>query len=260
MHLTGIDLLLWALTLLEHIVLLAVLIFRHRARRFPAFTALIATNVFRTIVLYFTLRHAGAEAYFYTYWSFAFLDIALQFVIVYELVTHVFRPVGAWDSDVRRIFLWLSGASLLVASLLTWLDTPATRSLRATVVMKGEFFSSALMAELFVIMLALSFTMGFPWRTHVARITQGFGVYSIFGILTNGAHSYFGTASNTHTYSVVSHIRISLYCVCVAYWIFGLAKEEPENRQMPEQLRLELRDLQRRTAMLLQSLRGSGRA
>jgi len=257
-HLTGLDLFLWALALIEHIVLLAVLWYRRAAPRFPLFTALITVSVLRTVVLYFTLRHGSSEQYFYTFWSFGFVDLAMQLGVVYELSSRVFRPLGAWAPDVRRSFAVLAAVSVVIAAVLTWLASPPTRTLRLAIVIRGNFFSSALMSELFVAMVALSVTMGLPWRTHVARLAQGFGVYSIFCVLTEGAHSYFGSTRGKQMYTLVSHIRIELYCLCVAYWIWALARPEPEPRQLPEQLRLELRTLQRRVAALLQGFRGMG--
>jgi hypothetical protein len=218
---------------------------------------LITFSVLRTIVLYFTLRHGTSEQYFYIFWTFGFVDLAMQFGVVYELASRVFRPLGAWDADVRRSFAGLAAVSIVVATVLTWLASPPTRTLRLAIVIRGNFFSSALMSELFVAMVALSVTMGLPWRTHVAKLAQGFGVYSIFCVLIDGAHSYFGSARGKHMYALVSHIRIELYCLCVAYWIFALARSEPEPRQLPEQLRMELHTLQRRVAALLQGFRGT---
>jgi hypothetical protein len=258
MHPTGLDLLFWALTFFEHCVLLAVLWYRHRATQFPIFTTLITINVIRTIVLYFTLHFGNSESYFYTFWSFGILDVILQLAVAGELFRCVFRPLGIWAPDVRRSFAILAGGSLLIASVLTWLATPVTRSLRSTVVIRGNFFSSVLMSELFVAMIVLSATTNLPWRSHVAGLAQGFGVYSIFGILTESAHSYLGTAR--HVFTIVSQVRISLYCVCVAYWIFVLFRDEPQPRKLPEEVRLEIRALQKRAATLLESFRQLGSA
>ena len=258
MHLKSLDLFFWALGLFGHCVLLAVLWLRHRATYFPIFTALITTNVVRTIVLYCILHFGSSESYFYVFWSFGFLDVTLQLAVVYELSRHVFRPLGTWAPDLRRSFVILAGASLLIASVLTWLATPATRTLRSAIVIRGNFFSSALMSELFVAMIVLSVTADLPWRTHIAGLAQGFGVYSIFGILTESAHSYFGTGK--HAYALISQVRISLYCLCIAYWIFVLARDEPQPRKLPEEVRLEIRALQKRATMLLQSFRQLGRA
>jgi hypothetical protein len=259
-QLTGIDRLLWALSLIGHCALLGVLLVWRRAASFPVFTALISLNIVRTVVLYFVLRHGSSESYFYAYWTLAIVDVGLQLGVAYELATHVFRPLGAWAPDVKSSFVALAGVSLLVASGLTWLTTPPTRTLRLAVVLRGTFFSSALMSELFVLMVALSVTMGLPWRTHVARLAQGLGVYSIFCILTEAAHSYFGTQRGTDFYKLLSHLRITLYLLCVCYWIVTLAMPEPKPRKLPEQLHEELRALQRKTALMLRSLRTLGSA
>ena len=260
MEIKTLDNILWALGFGLQAVLLGVLWFRHRATRFPMFTTMIAANILRSIILYFTHRYGSFDSYFYTYWALGFLDLGLQIAVIYELSSSVFRPLGAWAPDVRRTFVILAGVGLVVATLLTFLATPATNTLRTAIVIRGNFFTSALMAELFLIMLALSVTMGLPWRTHVARITQGFGIYAIFCVLTDSAQSFFGSAKGGDPYNLVSHIRITLYCACVAYWIVELARNEPEPRRLPEALRLELRALQRRVAIMLQSFRAMGRA
>jgi hypothetical protein len=251
LHLTGLDRLLWALSLFGHCALLGVLLLRRRAPSFPAFTTLIAVNILRTITLYLILRFGSPDAYFYTYWTLAIVDVALQLAVAYELATHVFQPLGAWTPDLKRSLVAIAGASLLIAAGLTWLATPPATTLRLAIVLRGTFFTSALMGELFVAMIALSVTMGLPWRTHVARLAQGLGVYSIFCILTEAAHNYFGAAR----YKLVSHIRIELYLACVLYWIITLAMKEPEPRKLPEQLHQELRALQSKAALMLQSLR-----
>ena len=260
MQLTNLDLLLWALSLTGHCILLAVLIIRHRTASFPVFTTLIAANIFRTVVLYSTHRFGSAETYFYTYWTLAIVDVALQMAVVYELSTHVFQPLGAWAPDVRRSFLALISVSIAIACILTWLATPPARLVRLVVVIRGNFFSSVLMSELLVAMMALSVTMGLPWRTHAARLAQGFGVYSIFGILTETAHTYFGSARGKNTYQLISHVRIVLYLICVAYWTVSLALKEPEPKKLPEYLHQELRALQKRAALVLQNIRLMGSA
>jgi hypothetical protein len=260
MHLTSLDRLFWALSFLGHCVLLAVLLIRRRAASLPIFTTLISANILRTIVLYITLRFGSSERYFYTYWTFAIVDTALQLALSYELATHVFQPLGAWVPDVSRSFMVLAGASLAVAFGLTWLAAPTTRTLRLAIVIRGNFFSSVLMTELLVMMIALSVTLGLPWRTHIARVAQGFGVYSLNGILTDAAHSYFGSDRSGDTYKLLSHLQIGLYLICLLYWIITLTMNEPEPRKMSEQLHAELRALQKRAALILSTLRTMGSA
>jgi hypothetical protein len=255
LRLTGLDFLLWALSLGGHCVLLAVLWIRHRAHVFPIFTSWIGFNISRSTILYFTRQYGSVDGYFYAYWILGFVDISLQLAVAYELASHVFKPIGAWAPDVRRNSAGLIAISLILAAMLTWLATPPTKTLRLAIVIRGNFFSSALMSELFVAMVALAVTLGLPWRTHVARLAQGLGVYSLFGIFTEAAHTYFGSDENKDTYALLSHIRISLYLVCLLYWIITLAMKEPEPRKLPEQLHRELRVLQQRVTLMLQSIR-----
>lgn len=258
MHLTGLDRLLWASSFIGHMALLAVLVVRSRAGSFPIFTALISANIVRTIVLYFTMRFASSEAYFYTYWTLAIFDVALQLAVAYEIAAHVFQPLGDWAPDVRRSLLLLAGISVVIALGLTWLAAPPTHTLRLAIVIRGEFFSSLVLSELFVAMIALSVTFGLPWRTHVARLAQGFGVYSIFGILTDAAHSYFGLSRGNGLYKSLSQMQIVLYLFCLAYWAVTLVQEEPVPRKLPDHLHEELCLLQRKVALMLKSLRSIG--
>jgi hypothetical protein len=253
MHLTGLDFVFWAVSFWGHITLLLVLVVRRRVALFPFFTTLIASNVLRTIVLYFVLNHGTKHDYFYTYWSLAVVDMVLQFCVVYEMASHVFRPLGEWAPDVRKSFVWLICGSIAIASALTYLATPATKILVRAVVIKGNFFSSVLMSEFFVGMIVLSTTVGLPWRTHVARISQGLGVYSILGVLTEAGHSYFGTDSRIFT--TLSHFRIAIYLACLGYWIVMLWQEAPAPKELPEEMRTQLVILQRRVEFDLQKLR-----
>jgi len=246
----------WAISFLENCALLAVLIGRRRASALPVFTTLIATNTFRTIVLYLTLHYSTSERYFYTYWTLAILDTILQLALAYELTSHVFQPAGAWAPDVRKSIVTMVCASLFIAAGLTWLASPPASKLRTAIVIRGDFFSSALMSELFVVMIALSVSFGLPWRTHVARVAQGYGTFALIGLLTDGARGYLGG----DWFEFFSHLQIGTYLVCLGYWIVTLAIEEPEPRRMPERLHHELRLLQQRAALILSNLRTTGSA
>jgi len=255
MHLTGLDLLLWAAGFLESLALLFILWYRRRAKSFPFFTALITLNVIRTIVLYFVLDYGTKQDYFYTYWSLGILDVTLQLCIVYEVASRVFRPLGVWAHEVRNSFVSLVSLSVTVALGLTWLASPPARTWMQVVVTEGSLFSAALMSELFVAMMALSVSARLPWKTHVAKIAQGLGAYSLISVLIETGHSYFGVGRDVPAYVVLSQFRIAAYLGCAAYWIIMLWRDEPPSREMTEEMRVRLFSLQRRVAYDLQGLR-----
>jgi hypothetical protein len=244
MHLTGLDLLFWAVGLGEYTTLLLVLLIRRRFKMFPMFTAFIFSNLARTIALYFVSVYGTKAEYFYSFWSLGILDTLLQLLVVYEMYSLTFRPLGLWARDLRGAFIWLVTGSIAIAAGLTWLAAPHARLWMQVVIIKGTFFSSACMSELFVGMIVLAVKAGLPWKTHVARISQGLGVYSVIDVLIEAGHSYFGVGRNTQTYTDLSHIRIAAYLSCVAYWIVMLWRNAPDSKKLPENMRGQLIQLQ----------------
>jgi hypothetical protein len=255
MHLTGLDLFFWAANFLGHLVLLFVLWKRHRAKLFPFFTTLISTNILRTIALYMVMQHGTKNNYFYTYWSLAVLDTVLQLCIAYEMASHVFRPMGVWTLDVRKSFSWLLGLSIVLACGLSWLASPATRTLVQALVIKTNLFAAAWMSELFVGMMSLSQRVKRPWKTHVAAISKGFGVYSMVCVVIETGHTLLGVGQSTQAYTALSHFRIAVYLGCVVYWILALWRDAPPSQALTEKMRAQLFTLQRRVEYDLQSLR-----
>jgi hypothetical protein len=260
MHLTGLDLLFWAAGFGAHLTLLCVLLIRRRYRSFPIFTLFIFANIGRTVALYFVQLYGSKPSYFYTFWSLGILDSLMQLAVVYEMFSHTFRPLGAWARDVRGAFVWLVAVSIAVAAGLTWLATPHARLWMQVLVIKGNFFSSACMSEFFVGMVVLAVKAGLPWKTHVARISQGLGVYSIIDVLIEAGHSYFGVDRNTHGYTALSHIRIAFYLVCVSYWIVMLWRDEPRFRKLPKNFHGQLIQLQTMVDSDLERIRARRRS
>jgi hypothetical protein len=254
-HLTGLDLLFWAAGFIENLALLFVLWYRRRAKSFPFFTALITLNVGRTIVLYFVHNYGTRQSYFHTYWSLALLDTVLQLCIVYEVASRVFRPMGVWVRDVRGSFIWLVGLSVTVAFGLSWLASPPARTWAQSFVTKGYLFAEALMSELFILMMALSISARLPWRTHVAKIAEGLGAYSLISMLIETGHSYFGVGREVPAFVFLSHVRMAAYLACVSYWILMLWRDEQPGRAMTQEMRESIFTLQRQVEYHLHQLR-----
>jgi hypothetical protein len=255
MHLTGIDYLFWAAGFLAEVALVVVLLARHRAHDFPFFTLLAIETVTTAVILYLIHRYRSSHAYLVGYLSTGCVDLALQLCVFYELASHVFRPVGKWAADVRLSFAGLVCGSVVVALGLTWLTTPPANTWIRSLIIRGNFFSSVLMSELFVGMVVLSATVKLPWKTHVARISQGLGVYSVIGILTEAGHSLFGLDRAARFPTVFSYLRFSSFLFCEGYWIVMLWRDAPAPRPLPEEMRAQLAGLQQRVEWDLQRIR-----
>lgn len=245
MQLTGLDRLLWAATFLGEVVILSVLLVRHRARSFPWFTAFIAENIGTTIVLYFAFHHFPILTYAYSYWYLGILDNVLQLCVIFELSVHVFCPTGTWAPDVRNAVLSAACGCAVVALLLTWLATSASRLPIQTFVLRSNFFCSVLMSELFVSMILLSATAGLPWKTHVARIAQGLGAYSIVCVATFTAMNYLGASQRNYFSQSIAHVRILSYLGCEMFWAVMLWQKAPAPPELPESMRIQIYTLQK---------------
>lgn len=78
MNLSALDKALWATSLLCHVALLLMLVFRRRATVFPVFTAFVASEAFRTVLLFLVLRFGSKHGYFLAYWITGFLNYAFR--------------------------------------------------------------------------------------------------------------------------------------------------------------------------------------
>lgn len=255
MHLTGLDLLFWAAGFVENLALLLLLWYRRRAKAFPFFTALVTLVVVKTLALYFVNLYGTKKDYAYAYWTLAVLDITLQLCVVYEVASLVFRPLNVWAEDIRSSFVWLISLSLLVAVGLTWLGSVPSPTWVQALTTKGNLFASTLLSELFVAMMGLSIKIRLPWRTHVAKIAQGLGAYSLISVLIDTGRSYFGVSREQPFFVAISHVRMAAYLGCVTYWIASLWPDELPGRTMTAEMREKMFTLQAQVAYHLQDLR-----
>jgi hypothetical protein len=254
-HLTGLDLLFWAAGFLENLGLLFVLCYRRRARAFPFFTTLITVIVVKTVILYFVNRFGTKSDYAYTYWSLAIVDMTLQLCVVYEVASRVFRPLDVWAEDVRSSFVWLVSLSVLVAVALTRLASVPAHTWVQGLTTAGNLFASVLLSELFVAMMAVSIKVRLPWKTHVAKIGQGLGAYSIISVLVDTGRSYFGVSREQSAFLLISHIRMAAYLGCVTYWIINLWPDAAPGRAMTQDMREKMFTLQAQVEYHLEDLR-----
>lgn len=241
MQVRTVDLLLWLASFAGNIGLFVVLIGRRRAQMFPVFTTFIAGAVFRTITLFWVQRYGSKAQYFYTYWMLAILvDVVLQLGIVLEIYFRIFRLHGRTPKDIRGHIVYWTIGSVVVAFFLTYLAAPDAKLAIQRKMIQGNFFSSALMSELFAGMVWLSVRQGLPMGTHVARICEGLGVYSLIDVLIEAAHTYFGLRHGDVAYIRLSHLRIVIYLICLGYWIATLWRNTSAPPESTDRVRTDL--------------------
>jgi hypothetical protein len=256
MHPTAFVRIVWTATFANSLLLLFVLFVRRRAGSFPAFTTYVAFSVFADIAEFLAFHYLAFATYRNVFYSLEILDVGIQVLVFYELAVHVFCPTGKWAPDVRRAFLGLVAASAGVAFLLSWIAQPPAPLRVQTFILRADFFSSLLMCELFVGSVVLTATVGLPWKTHVARIAQGLGAYSLFGLAIDIGVTPVGITADNAVFAALMRAQKLVWLVCQVYWIVTLWREAPAPRELPEVMRAQIFSLQNRVKDDLMRIRG----
>ncbi len=211
--------LIWAAGLFGHVLLLGVLFTRRRVARFPWFTLLIVFYFLRSVGLAATLHFSGHPAHRFALLILDITDVLLQCAVLAELTWIALRPLGG----IRRFTLplLLLGSGVLIVMRLA----PAGySSLRMDLVLL-HFLLSVLMVEWAIVLAFLLRPLRLSWRTHVAALSFGFGVYSA-ALLVGGG--YFTIGREMSDYVFFSFFRISVYLLVLLWWALTLWLKEPK--------------------------------
>lgn len=210
--------LIWAAGLFGHVLLLCVLFTRRRVARFPWFTLLIVFYFLRSVGLAATLHFSGHPAHRFALLILDITDVLLQCAVLAELTWIALRPLAG----IRRLTLplLLVGSGVLIVMRLA----PAGySSLRMDLVLL-HFLLSVLMVEWAIFLAFLLRSLRLSWRTPVAALSFGFGVYSA-ALLVGGG--YFTIGREMSDYIFFSFFRISVYLLVLLWWALTLWLKEP---------------------------------
>ncbi len=216
MNLSALDNALWAASLVGHVALAIVLVIRKRVGSFPVFTAFVAFEASRTILLFFVLRYGSKHAYFLAYWITGFADYIFQVALIFEIARDVLRPTGRWVLDARKSFLGWGSAGLVASALLALqIGPPQSQGLDLWDV-RITVFTSLLTCELFIAMAAVANRLGLQWRSHAVAISQGIALWAFVALLEEFGHVIFGW---DRQFVIFVHVRMLVYLAVLVYWI-----------------------------------------
>jgi hypothetical protein len=213
--------LIWFAGLLAHLLLLTVLFTRKRAAVFPWFTLLIAFYLVRSVGLVIALRISGHPAPLATATLIDLVDVLLQFAVLAELSWVALQPLGSLRRATMPLLLLASGIVIVLR-----LSPPGQTTLQAWLVLL-HFLLSVLMLEWGIVIAFLRRPLRLSWRSEVAAISLGFGIYS--AVLLAGG-SYFTTGREMRDYVVFSYLRVVTYLLVVVFWTVSLWRvQRPED-------------------------------
>lgn len=224
MNLSGLDNALWAASLVGHVALVFVLVWRKKSHEFPVFTSFVGFGALTTVLLFLVLRYGSKHGYFLAYWITGFADYVFQVALIFEIARDVLRPTGTWVQDARKAFWGWGGAGLFwAAALASQIGPPQAKGfdlwdVRVTV------FTSLLTCSLVTAMSVAANRLGLQERSPVVAIAHGIGVWAFIALLEEFGHVIFGW---DRQFVLFVHIRELAYLLVLVYWtvIFWLPEK-----------------------------------
>ena len=246
---------LWAGTLIGHLLLLAVLVVRRRWHDFPVFTSLLVFEALRTVALYAALLY-GKHAYFWMYWITGFADYLFQVALIVEIAIDVLRPTGRWIMEARRGFVTWGCVGVLVAAVTALLmGAPQSKGLdlwdaRVTV------FTSVLTCGLFAAMTTAADRLGLQRRSYVIALGQGLTAWALSALIGDVLHVIFGWGRE---FGWLVYVVEFIYLGVLVYWMVAFWRPERQRDPLSDEMNAYLLALHQRVQYDLESRNRSNR-
>ena len=237
MKLSHLDSALWAASLLGHVALLLILFLRKRAREFPIFTFFVASEVFRTVLLFLVLRYGTKHQYFLAYWITGFANYLFQVALIVEIGRNVLRPTGRWIFEARRSFLIFGAIGLLVAATMAFEIGPAQSKGLDLWDTRVTIFTALMTCGLFLAMLTAANRLGLRWRSQVFAIGQGLFLWAFIALLGDLGHTALGWNRN---FMVLDQVRMVTYLAVLMFWNVTFWLPERERAELSPEIRAYL--------------------
>lgn len=233
MNLSTLDNALWAASLVGHAALLFVLLVKKRVREFPFFTTFVASEVFRTVLLFLFLRFGTRHGYFLAYWITGFANYLFQAGLILEIGRQVLRPTGRWILEARRSFLLWGAAELVVAILMAFFVGPSQSQGLDLWDTRITIFTALMTCGLFLAMVVAANGLGLRWRNQVFAIGQGLFLWAFIALLGDAAHTALGW---NRDFVVFDHIAMFTYLAVLSYWVVIFWRPEPPRQQLSPEI------------------------
>jgi hypothetical protein len=213
-----IDHVIWAVGNLGDLLILSVLFTRRHYPRLPWFTLLVAFHFLSAVGGKIASHISGHEVSGLAAIIIACMDLALQTAVFAEFTWIALMPVARLRRVILRLLL-VAGGLLIVLRF-----APAAYHSLPEVLVLVRSLLTILKLEWAIVLVILLAPLRLSWRSHVAAISFGYGVFSAVQLAADG---YFGTSSAISNCVSAPFFRISVYLLVLSWMLFALWLAEP---------------------------------
>jgi len=237
MKFSTLDNALWAASLIGHVALVLILVWRRKLREFPVFSAFIAFSALRTILLFFVYRFGSNHQYFLAYWITGGANYLFQVGLIVEIARNVLRPTGRWVLEARKSFLIWAAVGLGVAAIMAYELGPSQSKGLELWDTRITVFTALMTSGLFLAMMTAANRLGLRWRSQVYAVGQGLFLWSSIALLGDVAHTALGW---NREFVVLDHVRMFAYLAVVVFWGITFWFPERERAELSPEIRAYL--------------------
>ena len=217
-----------AAAIVAQVAILAILRGRKLKSSFPVFlTYLVFSSVLMVVGEALYVTRAFSSKYFYVYWTFNFLQMLLQFAVMYEVFVNALKPYSALIDLGKMLFRW-AALFLVMAAAFTASSSGDTRIARCLAAAE-QFERGILLVQCGLLFLFFLFErrLGLSWRSHSVNIGIGLGVLSTLTLTFSYLRDHF--ASQMTAINMLDNFSST---AVVVFWAVCLYLPEPQKRNV----------------------------
>ena len=212
----------WTIGIVALVTVIVMMLRRNLRHEFPLFFSYAIFQVLQSVVL--IVLRGYYNQYFYAYWTSAILAVLIEFTVIYEIFSHIFRPYEALRRIAMVLFRW-SALVLVMVAVVTAAGTsqPNVGRLMASI-LALERSIRVMQVGLVLFLFLFSQQVGLTQRHRVFGISLGFGITAAVELTIATMASNFAPGAHYGLAFLSSGAFVTAACV----WAYYMRIEEPE--------------------------------
>ncbi len=219
-----------AVGIVVQVAILAILRSRKLKSNFPVFFSyLVFSSVAMTLLEVIYLAHSPhilGTNYTYVWWVLNFLQMLLQFAVMYEVFVNALKPYSALIDLGKMLFRW-AAVFLIMAAAFTASSGGNTRNCIAAFVEHFERGTLLVQCGLLFLFFLFERRLGLSWRSHSVNIGIGLGASSTLTLLFSYLHDHF--AAQAYAINLADNFSAT---AIVIFWAVCLYLPAPQRKNV----------------------------
>jgi len=183
-------------------------------RKFPVFFAYLVSQLPFFGIVFAAYTWGSYPEYFYAYWTFAILNLAVGFKVIHEIFLDVFRPYHALKDLGSVLFKWAALVMVLVAIVVAASSSVSSGGPMVEAVITAQRCVRVIQVGLVLLLLVFSKYVGISWRHFSFGTSLGFGTFALIELLVVALH-----ASERISQNATNLTNVIAYDISVLVWI-----------------------------------------